>query len=65
MVALSLGACTDPISFAKGTPFPLAGIRDGWKEIGVIFKRYRECGVNEWYIWRSDGVVSCVRKHGV
>jgi len=63
MVAFSLGAHTDPISFAKGTPFP--GTRDGLKEIGVIFKRYRECGVNEWSIWQCNGVVSCVRKHGV
>jgi len=47
MVAFALGAHTDsdPISFAKGTPFP--GISDGWQEIGVIFKRYRECAVNE------------------
>jgi len=64
-VAFSLGAHNDPIIFAKSTPFP--GRRDGWKEIGVIFKRYPgpECEVNEWYIWRCDGVVRCVRKHGV
>jgi len=52
-----------PSLFAKSTPFP--GRRDGWKEIGVIFKRYPESGVNEWCIWRCDCVVSCVRKHGV
>jgi len=41
------------------------GIRDGWRKIEAIFKRYRECGVNEGCIRRCDGVVSCVRKHGV
>jgi len=50
MVAFALGSHTDPISFAKGTLF--LGIRDGWKEIGVIFNRYRECGVNKWCMWR-------------
>jgi len=48
MVAFSLGAYTDPIIFAKSTPF--LGMRDWWKEIGVILKRYPECGVNEWGI---------------
>jgi len=63
MMAFSLGAYNDPIIFATGTPFP--GRRDGWKVIGVIFKKYHECGVNEWCIWRCDGVVSCVREDGV
>jgi len=63
MVAFSLGAHNDPIIFAKGNPFP--GRRDCGKEIGVIFKGYPECGVNERGIWRCDGVVSCVGKHGL
>jgi len=62
-VAFSLGAHNDQIIFAKSTRFP--GRRDGWKEIGVMFKRYPECGVNKWCIWRCDGIVRCVRKHGV
>ena len=35
-MAFSLGAHTDPIIVAKGTPF--LGMRDGWKEIGLYSK---------------------------
>jgi len=40
-------------------------MRDGSKEIGVIFKRYPSCEVNKYVICTCDGVVSCIRKHGM